>query len=149
MLRKETLVKCLASFFYVGYLPVSGTAASIFPVAVFFLLKANPLIYNIIAVLSMPIALAVSHQAQFFFQEKDPHSIVIDEISGMLITFLFIPFKWQYALAGFFLFRFFDIVKPYPIRRIEKLRGGWGIALDDIVAAAYANLALRIIARII
>lgn len=145
MQKKREIIKCLASFFYIGYLPLSGTIASIFPVLVFFLLKGNPLIYNTIAILSLPLALVISKRAELIFQEKDPRCIVIDEISGMFISFLFVPFKWNYAILGFIIFRFFDIMKLYPIKKIEKLPGGFGIVLDDICAAVYANLILRVI----
>lgn len=133
----------MASFCYIGYLPASGTIASIFAALIFFTLKNNLLIYNISALLSIPLALAVSQQAGRIFQEKDPRCVVIDEIAGMFVSFLFIPFKWEYVILGFMLFRFFDILKVYPLKKIEKLTGGFGIVMDDICAAVYTNLILR------
>lgn len=143
MLAKKEVIKCIASFFYVGYLPASGTIASIFAVLIFFILKNNLLIYNISALLSIPLALAVSWQGERIFQEKDPHCVVIDEMAGMFVSFLFVPFKWEYVILGFILFRFFDILKVYPLKKIEKLTGGFGIVMDDICAAVYTNLILR------
>jgi len=71
---------------------------------------------------------------------KDSYKIVIDEVAGMCITLLFIPVNWQYGLAGWILFRFFDIVKPLYIRKMELLPGGWGVMMDDILAGLYANI---------
>lgn len=73
----------------------------------------------------------------------DPGPVVIDEVAGQLITFLFDPAGgWRSLLGAFLLFRFFDVLKPFPARRLERLPGGWGIMSDDIVAGLYAGLAL-------
>ncbi|MHA4810963.1 phosphatidylglycerophosphatase A family protein [Flavitalea flava] len=76
---------------------------------------------------------------------KDSSKIVIDEVAGMALTLLFIPVRWPYILSGLVLFRFFDIVKPLYIRKMEKLKGGWGVMMDDMLAGLYANLILQII----
>lgn len=75
---------------------------------------------------------------------KDPPKVVIDEVMGQLITFLFVPFSisWKYIFAGFLLFRLFDIWKPYPIDLLQDLPGGLGICLDDVLAGVYAGIAL-------
>jgi len=74
---------------------------------------------------------------------KDNYRIVIDEAAGMCITLLFIPVRWQYIIAGLILFRFFDIAKPLYIRRMEGLKGGWGVMMDDVLAGLYSNLILQ------
>jgi len=74
---------------------------------------------------------------------KDSSRVVIDEVAGMCLTLLFIPVRWQYVLTGLILFRFFDIVKPLYIRRMEKLKGGWGVMMDDTLAGLYSNLILQ------
>ena len=74
----------------------------------------------------------------------DPKIVIIDEIIGMLIALVAIPKTAKYVIAAFFLFRVFDIVKPYPIRKIEKLPTGWGIVFDDVMAGIYANLLLQL-----
>jgi phosphatidylglycerophosphatase A len=79
---------------------------------------------------------------------KDSAKVVIDEVAGMCLTLLFIPVKWQYMLIGLVLFRFFDIVKPLYIRRMEKLNGGWGVMLDDVLAGIYSNIVLQLIVLI-
>ena len=77
---------------------------------------------------------------------KDPSEAVVDEVVGQLITFCFIPFglHWPYILAGFLLFRLFDIIKPFPARTLEMLPGGLGICADDIMAGVYAGICLAV-----
>ena len=75
----------------------------------------------------------------------DPSCIIIDEVCGMLITFLFVPINWYFLGIGFICFRFFDIMKPPPIRFLEKAPGGIGIVLDDLGAGLFANIILQII----
>ena len=82
------------------------------------------------------------------WEKKDPGEVVIDEIVGYLITMGLIPFNLIKAIVGFFLFRVFDILKPFPIKRIEQIGGGWGIMLDDVIAGLYAALILRILFNI-
>lgn len=86
---------------------------------------------------------------------KDPGIVVIDEVAGQLITFLFIPLvglslklEWPLVVAGFLLFRLFDIWKPYPIRRLEALESGLGIMADDVLAGAYAAALLSLLTAI-
>ena len=81
--------------------------------------------------------------AERYFGGVDPGPIVLDEVVGMLITLAFIPVGWSGAVAGFFLFRLFDVLKPYPAGRFEQLHGGLGVMADDAMAAVYANVALR------
>jgi phosphatidylglycerophosphatase A len=76
---------------------------------------------------------------------KDSSKVVIDEVAGMCLTLLFVPVRWQYVLIGLALFRFFDIAKPLYIRRMEKLNGGWGVMMDDVLAGVYSNIVLQLI----
>lgn len=78
---------------------------------------------------------------------KDPQKVVVDEVMGQLTVFLFIPFgsSWQTILAGFLLFRLFDIWKPYPIRRMESLPAGLGICADDLLAGVYGGISLALL----
>jgi len=80
------------------------------------------------------------------FGTEDPHEAVVDEVIGQLVTFLFIPFtlSWPLIVAGFVLFRIFDIWKPYPIDLLQDLPGGLGICADDIVAGVYAGVCLSV-----
>lgn len=84
--------------------------------------------------------------AERYFGGVDPGPIVMDEVVGMLITLAFIPnLGWSGILAGFLLFRVFDVIKPYPAGRFEQLHGGLGVMADDAMAAVYANLSLRLL----
>lgn len=76
---------------------------------------------------------------------KDSSRVVIDEIAGMCITLLFVPVAIRYVLVGFVLFRFFDIVKPLYIKKLEQLPGGWGVMADDILAGIYSNIILQLL----
>ena len=81
-----------------------------------------------------------------FLGNEDPSEAVVDEVMGQLVTFCFVPFgvSWPFILAGFLLFRVFDIWKPYPVRNLEVLPGGLGICADDIVAGVYAGICLAV-----
>ena len=76
---------------------------------------------------------------------EDPSQTVIDEMVGIWITLLGLPLGWPWLLGGFLLFRFFDILKPLGIRQLERISGGWGIMLDDVLAGVYANLVLQVV----
>lgn len=80
---------------------------------------------------------------------KDPSEVVIDEVVGFLITMCGFCWSPRRLIVGFFVFRFFDIAKPFPARRIERLPGGWGIMTDDVIAGIYSNMTLRIILLIL
>lgn len=85
-------------------------------------------------------------KAEKFFGKVDPGPVVIDEVVGQMITLLLWPHaSWKWLLAGFLLFRAFDIVKPFPARRAERIAGGWGIMLDDVVAGAYSLAVLMLL----
>ena len=76
---------------------------------------------------------------------KDNQRVVIDEVAGMCVSLLWIPIQLPYLLIAFLLFRVFDIAKPFFIKKVEKLPGGWGVMLDDVLAGMYANLLLQLI----
>ncbi len=88
-----------------------------------------------------------ANRATILFKNKDPQQAVVDEVIGQLITFLFVPFfvSWQFVLAGFLLFRIFDIWKPYPIDSLQNLPAGIGVCADDILAGVYAGTCLALI----
>ena len=77
--------------------------------------------------------------------EKDPSRVVIDEVIGLWITIIFIPISLTTAILAFVLFRLFDIWKPLGIRKLEKISGGHGVMLDDVLAGVYSNIALQLI----
>jgi phosphatidylglycerophosphatase A len=100
----------------------------------------------LVSVLVAAVGLWAAGRAARYADQKDPQFIVIDEVSGQLITY-FMPFavlNWKSWLLGFILFRVFDIWKPFPARQAEALPGGWGIMADDWVAGIYAGIGLWI-----
>jgi len=130
-----------------GYVPVApGTAGTAVAVILFFLLSSLSLsLYLLTTAAFTFMAIWCAHQAAPLLQMKDPPPVVIDEIAGYLVTMVSFPCTWQYVAAGFFLFRLFDIVKPFPARWIDRnVSGGYGIVLDDVAAGIYANIALQL-----
>jgi len=77
--------------------------------------------------------------------KKDPSHVVIDEVAGQLVTFIACPIAWQALLVGFILFRGFDIVKPPPVRSLERFPEGTGIVVDDLGAGVYALIVLQLL----
>ncbi len=144
----------------VGFLPLApGTWGSLVGVAIYVAASflageypafPKPLCFAITAVLLSGFALLAfwsSKKAAEQMGGKDPQVIVIDEILGQLVTFVFIGFtmSWPLIVAGFVLFRVFDIWKPYPVRKFESLPDGIGICADDIVAGVYAGVVLSVV----
>lgn len=94
------------------------------------------------------IAVPIAGEAEKLFNRKDSGRIVIDEMVGLLVTMFLIPWSTKGMVTGFVLFRLMDIVKPFPIRKLESsMKGGWGVVLDDVAAGIYANIALRLALR--
>ena len=142
----------LATGFGVGYSPIApGTLGTLVAIPVYYFLSniLSP-VYEITLVGFFFLSVWVSENGERFLGKKDDQRIVIDEIMGFLITMLWVPKTLLFVIIGFFLFRFFDILKPFPIRRLEKgFKGGFGIVLDDVVAGVYANIVLRLILPIV
>ena len=136
----------LATGFYVGYIPFApGTFGTLvgLPFCLLFSLTGTKAAL-FLTLIFIFLAIGIAHQAEKYLQKKDPGPIVIDEMAGILVTFLAIPFNAETAVLGFYIFRILDITKPAPIRYLEKrLPGGAGIVLDDVVAGIIANLILR------
>jgi phosphatidylglycerophosphatase A len=138
----------LATVFGVGYSPVApGTLGTLVAIPVYYFLSniSSP-IYEITLIGFFFLSVWISENAEIFFGKKDDQRIVIDEMMGFFITLLWVPKTIRFVIIGFFLFRFFDILKPFPIRGLEKrLKGGYGVVLDDVMAGVYANIILRLI----
>ena len=146
------LVIILATWWGTGYAPVApGTVGTIAAIPLFLLLSLLPLYVYIPCVLAIGLAACwLAGRAEQIFGEKDNQRIVIDEVVGLLITMAAVPLTWQYLLAGFVFFRIFDVLKPPPIRLIERtVKGGYGVVLDDVLAGIYAQICLRILAIVL
>ena len=99
------------------------------------------------AVLVTLIGIPAATQVARASATKDPQFVVIDEVAGQLVALIAVPLAWKTFLAGFILFRAFDILKPPPVRQLEKLPEGTGIVLDDVAAGFYALLVMQILLR--
>ncbi len=135
----------IATFFGVGYWqPGSGTWASAITIGLWW--AANRVVPSswwipVSILLAAAVTLAGIPPSTVVAREsgsKDPGFVVIDEVAGQMIALIGLPVDWKYLLAGFILFRSFDIVKPFPLRRLEKLPVGTGIMMDDVGAGLYA-----------
>ena len=136
-----------ATGFGVGYLPIApGTLGALITIPIYYFLSAiqSP-VYEVTLIAFFFLSVWISEKAKIFFGKKDDPRIVIDEMMGFLITMLWVPKTALSIMVGFFLFRFFDIVKPPPIRVTERAKGGFGVVLDDVVAGIYSNIILHII----
>jgi len=138
----------------VGYFPMApGTAGSVVGLVLVLILAQVPLpplwLSGVLALVAIGIfflGVWSAGVAERHFGRVDPGPVVIDEVLGQVITFLARPDpSWKWLLAGFVLFRIFDIIKPFPARQAERLPGGWGIMTDDLVAGLYSWAAISVL----
>ena len=130
-----------------GLSPVApGTAGSVVGVVLAVACLSLPIYWAIgIVVVVTAVGVLVSDRVARELDQKDPGGIVIDEIAGQMITLLIAPAHWPWWLLGFFWFRFFDVLKPWPASWCDReLPGGWGVMMDDIVAGIYGLIALQL-----
>jgi phosphatidylglycerophosphatase A len=143
-------IKLITSFFYLGHSPLMpGTMGSLAGLAVYFLVRTNEILYAFSILFFFMLGIIFSGEAEKVYKRKDAQMIVIDEVCGMLLALFFVPFSVFSVILGFFIFRIFDILKPPPAKRMEKLTGSLGIMFDDVVAAIYTNLILQLIFRFV
>ena len=138
---KKRLALFIATGLFVGYFPFApGTIGTLLGVFIYWVSPGYLL-------LSLPLFFLLSlwsiKQASSLLLKEDDPKIVIDETTGFLVTMLFLPPNWEYILAGFILFRIIDILKPYPINKIEEISSPWGVVLDDVAAGAMSCLLLH------
>ncbi len=141
----------VASVFYVGCFPKApGTCASAVATLAFFLVfyfshRMLPGLHLTTVCLISLVGTLAADRASRDSGNEDPSVVVIDEVAGQLLTFLFLPVNAFNLIFGFVAFRIFDIWKPYPIRKLESLKHGVGIMADDLLAGVYGNLVLQAI----
>ena len=143
------LIRWFVTGSYAGLLPFSpGTFGTVMGIPLVLLWAKMPVIVSLVCTILLII---VGVYASDYYQavrggEHDRQEIVIDEICGLLITMTLVPIIWQTVLAGFLLFRFFDILKPWPISYLDqKVKGGIGVMIDDVAAGIAASLVLQIL----
>jgi phosphatidylglycerophosphatase A len=141
------VILLLATGLGVGYSPlVPGTMGTLLAIPIFLFLSSIPSpVYEWTIIAFFFLASWVSDKAQSHWGKKDDQRIVIDEIMGFFTAMMWLPRTSLFITLGFGLFRFFDITKPPPVRRLERVRGGYGVVLDDVMAGVYANIVLQII----
>ena len=150
----------LATFFGAGFSPVApGTAGSLAAVAVLFVAGLTPWSWvewqGVLAaglVAACAASVVVGRHAVADFGRKDPGPFVLDEVAGICLTALFVPLRgwhgWVTLAAVFTAFRLFDVTKPPPCHRLERLPDGWGILCDDLMAGVYANALCQLLLRV-
>lgn len=149
------LVIFLASGAYTGYAPiVPGTAGAALGMVLGYFVFAplwerSPSAFMMLFALLFIGACFVAGAAERVYGEHDNSHIVLDEILGMIATMFLNPTSWGWLGAGFVLFRIFDIIKPWPAHRFDRMEGGSGVMLDDLAAGIYANLVLQVMRRVI
>ncbi len=141
--------------FYSGYCPVAPGTAGTFVAMVFYILQniflgeilGSSILYINLAIVLILIypSIKLGDAAEVFFNKKDPQEVVLDEMMGYWIGILFIPFSFTGAITAFILFRIFDIIKPFPARNLESLKGGMGIMIDDYIAGIYTCICMNLL----
>jgi phosphatidylglycerophosphatase A len=133
----------LGSFFYAGFFPLApATFASLIGGLLWLFIPGGKVLSSPLAlVISIPIAVYLAHEAEKFLG-RDAHPIVVDEIVGMQVTLVGLEPSLLVVAIGFVLFRVFDVLKPFPAGRAQRLPGGLGVVADDVAAGAYARLIL-------
>jgi Phosphatidylglycerophosphatase A and related proteins len=147
MARNEKIIKLLATGFGSGLSPFApGTIGTLVGIPV--CLVCLPLIWParfLCAIVLSALAIFISGRAEIIYQKKDDQRIVIDEIAGFQVAMLPVAITGLHLLVAFVLFRIFDIWKPFPIRNLQELPGGWGVVIDDVVAGIYAGVLMMLL----
>jgi phosphatidylglycerophosphatase A len=142
----SSIALALATGFGVGYVRFApGTFGSLLGLLVWAVLPSSTAVQAAIIGVVFVAGAWTATAAERRLKATDPGPVVIDEVLGMLVTLFMNPVGWAGAACGFLLFRVFDVAKPYPANRLERLHGGIGIMADDAMAGIYANLALRLV----
>jgi len=142
--RIPVLPLAVATVGGIGYAPIApGTFGSVAGLALWWVLPPRTVVHAVAIIALFVVGSWAGSVAEAHFGRIDPAQVVIDEVMGVVITLFLNPVGWAGALLAFLLFRLFDVIKPYPSNRLEKLHGGVGVMADDGMAAVYANVALR------
>ena len=140
----NSMAKFFASFFYAGFFPIApGTFASFLGLCLCRLFYHDIAAYVLIFIGVCILGFLTGDAAERVAGKKDPSFVVIDEVAGAMIAFFMLPLTPPVMITAFFLFRAFDMFKIYPANRMEGLKGGAGIMMDDIVAGIYTNLVMQ------
>jgi phosphatidylglycerophosphatase A len=140
------LARFLATTFGTGYFPVApGTIGALFILIIYYFLPPiSPAIFLFATLVIFIIGTWAATETEKAYGH-DASQINIDEVVGMLLTLFLVEKTWLALLLGFILFRFFDIVKPFPINKMQDFPRGWGVMLDDVLAGIFGNILLHLI----
>ncbi|HXG90221.1 MAG TPA: phosphatidylglycerophosphatase A [Vicinamibacterales bacterium] len=147
---QQRLALFVATVGYAGFFPIApGTVGSAVGIAIYAAIRwtDSAVVEGAALILAMVIGVWAADLVEKQLG-KDPSAVVIDEVLGMLVTVAFLNVTVNGAIAAFFLFRLYDVVKPWPAGRLEHLHGGPGIMLDDAMAGVYGNLTMRLLIAI-
>ena len=141
--------KLISTFFYVGFLPkLPGTFGTLAGAILYYFINSlyspTHTIMLIITIAIIIVSVVTSHYSMDIFDSEVPVCVVIDEVAGIFVAMLFIPFSITNLAIAFFLFRLFDVWKPLFVRTLERLPGGLGITMDDVGAGLISNLLIQI-----
>ena len=146
----EKFVKFITTFGFIGYLPLApGSMASVAGGWIAIYLSHSLLMYFAVSMIITVLGFVASDRMETLMQKKDPSCIVIDEVSGIMIAFFMLPAIPSVLITAFFLFRAFDMFKIYPANKLELLKGGAGVMMDDIIAGIYTNIVTHLALRFI
>jgi phosphatidylglycerophosphatase A len=144
------LILFFATGFGAGFSPiVPGTMGTLIAIPIYYFISSISFpLYELTLVAFFFFSSWVAGQAEKYWEKKDDRRIVIDEIMGFLVTMLWVTKTPLTIVSGFVLFRFFDILKPFPIRHLERVKSGFGVVLDDVLAGIYSNILLHLVLRL-
>ncbi len=138
------MAKALASCLGIGAVPKgSGTLASLLMVFIWLGMR-SPVTFAVLVAITIPIGIWAASRVESEWG-KDSANVVVDELSGMGIGLLFVPVSIKFGAMAFVTFRLFDIFKPFGIRRLESLSGGWGVMADDVAAGVATLIVMQLI----
>ncbi len=142
------LYRLLATGLFVGYVPLApATFGSLWAIPLVLLTGTYGIDYWITAAALVVVGVVAADRVAEEVGERDPSEVVIDEIAALYLAYATFPIKWKVLLLGFLLFRIYDVLKPFPARRLESLPGGLGIVADDLVAGAYTWITVKVLLR--
>lgn len=141
--------KLISTFFYIGFVPkLPGTCGTLGAAILYYLINhfysPTSIEISLITLSIIIISVITSGYAVDIFKSKDPLCVVIDEVAGLFVAMLFVPYSITNLIIAFLLFRLFDVWKPLFVRTFEKFPGGFGITMDDVGAGILANLLIQI-----
>ncbi len=138
--------RLVGSFFFFGRSPYApGTVGSLAALLLYYPIRNSASLYVITILIVFIIGTWSARKMCVKLSDDDPQEVVIDEVVGMLIALFLIPCNVITVISGFALFRLFDIIKPWPIKRLESIKNGYGVMLDDVLAGVFANIVLQIV----